>query len=120
MVLALWVVGTQAGVQSPQSARVFSDLVQTLAAVIACGMSLRAAVTTKRHSRSQVRAWVAIGCSTGCWGGGQLVWSWYEMRGDAKIPFPSLADVGYLLALPFMTYALVQFRTTLVRTAARV
>ena len=34
---------------------------------------------------------------TGAWAAGQLVWSYYEVVLGQEVPFPSLADVGFLL-----------------------
>ena len=40
-------------------------------------------------------AWLAVG--TGAWAAGQAVWTFYEVVLDREVPFPSLADVGFLL-----------------------
>jgi diguanylate cyclase (GGDEF)-like protein len=35
-----------------------------------------------------------------CWSAGQLVWCWYELVAGRAMPYPSLADLGYLACLP--------------------
>jgi diguanylate cyclase (GGDEF)-like protein len=41
--------------------------------------------------------WLATGVACGGWAGGQGVWTWYEVGRDIATPFPSLADVGFLV-----------------------
>ena len=42
-------------------------------------------------------AWAWLSAGTGAWAAGQAVWSYYEVVLDREVPFPSLADVGFLL-----------------------
>ncbi len=50
--------------------------------------------------RDQRAAWVAVGLGLVCWTAGDLYWT--LALSDVKgAPYPSLADVGYLAALPF-------------------
>ncbi len=73
---------------------VVSDGGQLLAAVAAAAGCLAAA----RSSRAQRRAawgWLAAGCLS--WATGQTVWSFYEVVLHREAPFPSPADVGFLL-----------------------
>lgn len=44
--------------------------------------------------------WAMLGVSCLLWGGGGVVWTVYEVHLAREVPFPSLADVGYLLAVP--------------------
>jgi diguanylate cyclase (GGDEF)-like protein/PAS domain S-box-containing protein len=41
------------------------------------------------------------------WGSGQAAWTWYESVLGREVPFPSLADVGYLAAVPLAAAALL-------------
>ena len=78
----------------PGVVRAVDDLGQVAAASSACVAGLWAA----RRSRGRRRwSWVAIGAGTGSWAAGQAVWSWFELVAHVSSPFPSLADVGYLL-----------------------
>jgi diguanylate cyclase (GGDEF)-like protein len=61
----------------------------TLASV-ACALAARRSTGRRRASW----AWMAVG--TGSWAAGQAVWSYYEIILDREVPFPSLADVGFL------------------------
>ena len=49
-------------------------------------------------------SWGLIAAGTASWGIGQTVWSWYECVLHVDVPFPSLADVGYL-GMPVLTAA---------------
>ncbi len=52
-------------------------------------------------------AWILLGCGVISWGLGQLVWSYYEIVLGAAVPFPGLADVGYLLFIPLVAASFV-------------
>jgi hypothetical protein len=43
--------------------------------------------------------WRLLGVSALSWGSGQAAWTWYETALGREVPFPSLADVGYLVAV---------------------
>ncbi len=76
---------------------IFDNLAETFAALVAAACC---AVAALRH-RDRVRlAWALIGASALSWGLGQSVWDWYQVVRDIQVPFPSLADAGYLLAVP--------------------
>lgn len=62
-------------------------------------------VTKSRKVNGRTRlSWLLLGAATASWGTGQVLWSWFEsVLGDA-VPFPSLADVGYL-GMPVFTVA---------------
>ena len=47
----------------------------------------------------------AAGASALSWGSGQTAWTWYESVLGREVPFPSLADVGYLVAVPLAAAA---------------
>jgi hypothetical protein len=42
-----------------------------------------------------------MGTSAGLWAAGEVVWSIYEVGLGVQVPYPSLADVGFLSAVPF-------------------
>lgn len=60
-------------------------------AAISCGRAAR------RASGPQRWGWALIAIGVGGWGFGNAVWSWYELARGVEVPFPSLADVGYLM-----------------------
>ena len=45
--------------------------------------------------------WALMGTSAALWAAGEVVWSIYEVGLGVKVPYPSLADAGFLLAVPF-------------------
>jgi hypothetical protein len=51
--------------------------------------------------------WNLLGASALSWGSGQAAWTWYETVLGRDVPFPSLADVGYLAAVPLAAAALL-------------
>jgi diguanylate cyclase (GGDEF)-like protein/PAS domain S-box-containing protein len=55
---------------------------------------------SRRASRGR-RSWLLLGIGSMCWAGGQAVWSWIELVEHHEVPFPSVADVGFLLFVPF-------------------
>jgi diguanylate cyclase len=93
--LAVVVVGS--GIAGDRLSVHLSNLVQVVApfgAAVGCwSASGRAVLAAER------RAWRFFGASATAWCGGQVVWTTYELTGIAA-PFPSVADVGYLLAIP--------------------
>ena len=44
---------------------------------------------------------------------------WYEQLARRELPFPSLADVGYLLAIPLTAAAMLAFPGRAERAASR-
>ncbi len=42
-------------------------------------------------------SWGLLAAGVGCWAGGQAIWSVYEVGLGREVPFPSLADLGFLL-----------------------
>src|SRR4029077_7435170 len=86
--------------------RRFDDIGETLAALVAaaaCG------VAAWRHQRRTRIAWALIGASALSWGLGQAVWSYYELVKGVQVPFPSLADVGYLGVVPLAVAGVLFF-----------
>ena len=96
--VAVTLVTTLAGVLClmllpARSASNVSDVAQGVAALAA---SLAAAWHVRRCTDRRTQAtWVLIGLACLSWGLGEAYWCWYSLRSDV-IPFPSLADVGFL------------------------
>ena len=59
-----------------------------------------AAARDPRSGRAR-RSFLLLGLGALSWGVGQLAWTVYVLRGD-EIPYPSIADVGYLAAMPLL------------------
>jgi diguanylate cyclase len=72
-------------------------VVPVLAGLACVRRGWRQATDTADRRRS---GWVLMGISCLSWGGGGLIWTIYEVHLGQEVPYPSLADVGYLLAVP--------------------
>ena len=70
------------------------NLVQLAAPVLAAVLCVRAARGGRGLDR---RLWWWLAAATASWAAGQAVWSWYELVRRTEAPFPSPADVGFLL-----------------------
>jgi diguanylate cyclase (GGDEF)-like protein/PAS domain S-box-containing protein len=99
----LWVLSLQlwAGTTAAQHS---SNIGLVLAAVAAGWASLRRA---RRHERAIRRFWCLLGAAALSWSAGQTVWTWYESVLGQQVPFPSLADWGYLGLPPLAAAALL-------------
>jgi diguanylate cyclase (GGDEF)-like protein len=94
----------QAG--GPTPTQYLDNLTETGAAFFAAAACTLAAA---RHQGRLRLAWALLGSSALCWGLGQSVWDWYQIVQNVLIPFPSLADVGYLMAVPLAIGAVLAF-----------
>ena len=63
--------------------------------------------------------WRLLGASALSWASGQAAWTWYESVLGREVPFPSLADVGYLVAVPLAAAALLSVPFAAQNAAAR-
>ncbi len=76
----------------------FDDIGEAVAAAVAaaaCGWA-----ATRAAGRERV-GWTLLGISAGLWAAGEVVWSYYEVGLNVPTPYPSLADAGFLSAVPF-------------------
>jgi hypothetical protein len=74
------------------------DFGEAVAAVIAAAASGWAARRAPGRDRL---GWTLMGISAALWAAGEFVWSYYEVLQGVQTPYPSLADVGFLAAVPF-------------------
>ena len=81
-----------------------SNVGLSLAAMGAGWAALRRA---RRHQGSIRRFWRLLSGGLLFWSAGQAVWTWYESALGQEVPFPSLADVGYLGLPPLAAAALI-------------
>ncbi len=81
-----------------------SDVAQGLAALAAAGT---AGWHARRCTAARTRAtWWIVAAACGSWGLGEAYWCWHTLRSD-EVPFPSMADVGFLGFAVLMTLALL-------------
>jgi len=74
------------------------DIGEALAAALASA----ACVWAARRARGRDRlGWSLMGTSAALWAAGEVVWSIYEVGMGVTVPYPSLADAGFLSAVPF-------------------
>jgi diguanylate cyclase (GGDEF)-like protein len=78
-----------------------------------------AAAAARAAGRSR-RAWALLAGSSASWGIGQAIWFWYEQVAHWELPFPSLADLGYLGAIPLAVLAMLAFPGRAERLAVQV
>jgi len=81
-----------------------SNLGLALAALGAGWAALRRA---RRHRGPIRRFWRLLSAALLSWSAGQAVWTWYESVLGQEVPFPSMADVGYLALPPLAAAALL-------------
>ncbi|HYS98982.1 MAG TPA: PAS domain-containing sensor histidine kinase [Candidatus Dormibacteraeota bacterium] len=72
----------------------FGEAAAALIAVASCGFA-----ATRNAGRIRV-AWALFAASALSWAIGELIWSWDEVVRGEDVPFPSLADAGFLFAIP--------------------
>jgi len=85
-----------------------SIAVADLAAVVT---ALGGAVVLLRRDRTDTThaPWRFLALAMVLWGAGELLWSWYEVVLGDEVPFPSVADVAYLGAVPFAVAGVLAF-----------
>ncbi|MCU1500075.1 MAG: putative diguanylate cyclase, partial [Acidimicrobiales bacterium] len=87
---------------SPRGAVILSNVGQFVAPLLA---SLACWAASRRAPDGRLRAgWRLLAASALSWSLGQMIWTFYEVSAMAA-PFPSFADVGYLLAMPLALVA---------------
>jgi len=74
-----------------------------VAAVVSCAWAAR-----RSHGRLRW-AWALLAASAGSWAAGEIVWSYYTLGLNVAAPFPSLADAGFLGAIPFAVAGVLSF-----------
>jgi signal transduction histidine kinase len=125
-VAVLFLAWLQFGFGGETATKLFSNLIQAgtaLVAATACYSAARRnpygfgrAWTTSLH-----RAWRLLGSAALAWGLGQVVWTVLELRAPegGTVAVPSLADLGYLTALPLLIAGVLAFPTAPMRATAR-
>jgi diguanylate cyclase (GGDEF)-like protein len=102
LVAASAVVGFGWG--GPEVEVAVADLSSLAAAVLAT-----VAIWRARRRGDRVSAWTALLITFVLWTIGELLWTTWEVVLDREVPYPSIADVAYLGAVPFGVLALVRF-----------
>jgi diguanylate cyclase (GGDEF)-like protein len=100
---ALWLASGWGG---PGRVKVGDNLAAMVAPLLAALACARAAVVTSGRVRS---GWSLLAVGTFSWGAGQGAWLWYELIALRDVPFPSLADLGFLGFYPLTAAAMLLF-----------
>jgi hypothetical protein len=82
----------------PQAVTAIDDIGEAVAAAIA---SVACAWAARRARGKDRLGWALMGISAALWAAGEVVWSIYEVGLGVEVPYPSLADAGFLAAVPF-------------------
>ena len=112
-----WCIVILGGVGGHHVAQIVSNgglAAAALAAAVSCG------VTALRASGRYRTVWLLIGLGMLSWAIGQLIWDYYEVVLKRDVPFPSLADAGYLGEVPFVAAALIRLPSGTRSMAGRV
>jgi len=114
--VVVYLVWLGTGFGGPRTTLVVDDLGQLAAPWIA---TLVCALAARRRASART-SWTLLAVSSLLWGLGQAVWCYLALVRSTAVPFPSLADVGFLAAIPFACGALLTYPGGLRRTTDRV
>jgi hypothetical protein len=109
----VWMIVSIGGPRVTDAVDVLGELVAALAATAACGVAAL-------HTSSRPSRWVLLGASSFAWAVGETVWAYYDLIRHVSVPFPSLADVGFLCAVPLAVVGLLLFPSSPRRAADRI
>lgn len=110
-----YAVAVDNGAISHQAAELLSDWTVWIMPLVAGALCLFAA---SRHKRRMRLGWILLGASAVAWGIGDATWTFYEKVLHIE-PFPSLADIGFLGAVPLAAAAILCFADEHRRSAVR-
>ena len=85
---------------------VFDDLGEGVAALVA---TVLCSLAARRTAERQRLGWTLLAASAGTWCAGEIVWSIYEVGMNVSVPYPSLADAGFLGAIPLAAAGILVF-----------
>ncbi|MBB5168551.1 bifunctional diguanylate cyclase/phosphodiesterase [Mycobacterium sp. AZCC_0083] len=104
IVFAAWLIGGWGG---ESTVRVVDDLGLIVFAVFATVCAGLAAQAARGRQRS---AWICLTVGLGGWAVGEVIWAYYQLvLGMEESPFPSVADIAYLMFPIGACLALVLF-----------
>jgi signal transduction histidine kinase len=102
MLLATWIAAihfgiVRADIASAFAANLASNLISLTEPVLCAAACFWAARKSHAHIRT---SWNLLGLGAASWAAGQAIWAYYEVVLGQEVPFPSLADAGYLGFVP--------------------
>jgi hypothetical protein len=109
----LWMIVVIGGPHLTDAVDDLGELAAALVAAAACAL----AATRLTSGRA---CWILLGASALAWGAGEAAWSYYDLISGVAVPFPSLADVGFLASVPLAVAGLLLFPSSPRRAADRI
>jgi diguanylate cyclase (GGDEF)-like protein/PAS domain S-box-containing protein len=109
----LWDIFQYGGAEVVKTADDVYSIAVPFAAALACGLT-----GWRGTGRARV-SWLLLGASAFLWGMGSAMWFYYDVVVDQSVPFPSFADAGFLLAVPFAIAGLMLFSSASARTTSQ-
>ena len=103
------------GVGGPGLQTAYTDLVQLAAAAAA---ACTAAAAVRRTTGRARLSWAALSAASASWAVGEMIWTWYEPVLGEATPFPSFADIGFLVYPLVAAVGLWLLEVTLARSAS--
>src|SRR5690242_12125623 len=97
------------GIGGDQVTTAVDDIGEAVAAGVAavsCGLAARQATARLR------RSWTLLAASAAAWCAGEIAWSVYEVGFNVAVPFPSVADIGFIAAIPLSIAGILSFAHT--------
>lgn len=113
LIFLLWIVLGIDGPRVTDGVDDIGELVAALCAALVCGVAARRASAGRA-------SWALLAASSFAWAVGESLWSYYDLIKGVQVPFPSLADVGFLAAVPLACAGLLLFPSSPRRTAHRI
>ena len=81
----------------PTATEEFNDFAEAMAAIVA---AVAAWFAARRFNGGMRTTWLLLAAASATWALGELVWTAYEVGFGIAAPFPSLADVAFVAAIP--------------------
>jgi diguanylate cyclase (GGDEF)-like protein len=95
-VFALFMVSNPLGIN-------FTIWLDDIGEGVAAAFGAACCVLAARRTRGAVRvSWYLLGAASASWAVGEGIWCWFQLARDVQVPFPSLADLFFLLAVPLL------------------
>jgi diguanylate cyclase (GGDEF)-like protein/PAS domain S-box-containing protein len=87
-------------------------VIDDVGSLVAAAWAGWACLAAARRSRVDRRPWTLLGIAMSSWAVGEAAWTWIEVVQHREVPFPSVADAGFLLFIPFAIVGIVGFVRT--------
>ena len=113
VVFFLWIVFRIDGARVTDGVDDIGELIAALCAAFVCGGAAQRVIVGRT-------SWAFLAASSLAWATGEALWSYYDLIKGVSVPFPSLADAGFLAAIPLACAGLLLFPGSHRRTSLRV